>query len=37
VNADILNSLLILTYLALGIISIALLGGWLLKRFGPPK
>lgn len=37
VNAEFPNALLLLIYLAGGTAGIALLVGWLLKRFGPPK
>ncbi len=35
-NSD-ANSLLVLVYLVGGTLGIALLVGWALKRFGPPK
>jgi hypothetical protein len=37
VNSEFLNALLVLAYLAGGTVGIALLVGWLLKRFGSPK
>jgi hypothetical protein len=35
-NSD-ANSLLVLVYLVGGTLGIALMMGWALKRFGPPK
>jgi hypothetical protein len=37
VNTEFINYLKVLAYLIVGTISIALLCGWALKRFGPPK
>jgi hypothetical protein len=37
VNADFINCLKVVAYLIVGTISIALLAGWALKQFGPPK
>jgi hypothetical protein len=37
VNAEFTKALLVLVYLAGGTAGIALLVGWLLKHFGPPK
>jgi hypothetical protein len=36
-DAEFINELKVVAYLIVGTISIALLGGWALKRFGPPK
>jgi hypothetical protein len=36
-NSDFVNLLKVLGYLILGTVSIVLLAGWALKRFGPPK
>jgi hypothetical protein len=36
-NQDFLNGLLIVVYLLAGTISIVLLAGWTLKKFGSPK
>jgi hypothetical protein len=37
VNFEFANGLVVLAYLFLGTLGIALLLGWLLKYFGPPK
>ena len=37
VNSELVNLLKVVAYLILGTISIALLAGWALKRFSPPK
>jgi hypothetical protein len=37
VNADFVNELKVLVYLIVGFVGIILLGGWVLKRFGPRK
>ena len=37
VNSELVNLLKVVAYLIVGTISIALLIGWPLKRFGPPK
>ena len=37
VNPDFINVLKVMTYLALGTVSIALFGAWILNRFGPRK
>lgn len=37
VESEFLNGLLLLAYLAVGTVGIALLVGWALKHFGPPK
>ena len=34
---EFVNGLKVVAYLLFGTISIALLAGWALKRFGPPK
>jgi len=36
-DTDFLNLLKVLTYLVAGTAGIVLLGGWALKRLGPPK
>jgi hypothetical protein len=36
-NPDTLNLLKVVAYLVLGTLSLALLGGWALKRFGSPE
>ena len=37
VNAEFINYLKLVAYLIVGTLSIALLAGWALKRFGSPK
>jgi hypothetical protein len=37
VNAEFINSLMVVGYLITGTVAIALIAGWLLKRFGPRK
>jgi hypothetical protein len=37
VDSDLINTLKILAYLIVGFVGVLLLGGWALKRFGPPK
>jgi len=37
VNAEFVNGLLVLVYLAGGTLGVALLVGWAVKRFGSPK
>jgi hypothetical protein len=36
-NFEFVNGLIVLAFLVLGTVSITLLSGWALKRFGPPK
>lgn len=36
-DPDTLDTLKVLAYLVVGTLGMALLGGWALKRFGPPK
>jgi len=36
-NLEFVNLLQVVAYLTVGTIGIALLAGWILKRFGPPK
>jgi hypothetical protein len=36
-TSDFANLLEVMAYLILGTLAIALLAGWILKRFGPPK
>ena len=37
VNSEFVNELKVVVFLIVGTISIVLLAGWALKRFGPPK
>jgi uncharacterized membrane protein AbrB (regulator of aidB expression) len=36
-NSDLTSQLMVIGYLILGTVGIALLAGWLLKRFGPRR
>jgi hypothetical protein len=36
-DPELVNLLKVVAYLILGTVSIALLAGWAMKRFGPPK
>jgi hypothetical protein len=36
-DPELFNLLKVVAYLILGTVSIALLAGWAMKRFGPPK